>query len=432
MFIELHEENQRDRSAGAIFQEIRERTDQFAGIAVELMAFEQGPHEGKPIEVQFTAYQRELLDPAVARVRAYMDQLPGLLDIEDTRSLPGIEWTLKVARAQAALYGADVSQVGIAVQLVTNGVKVGEYRPDKADDAVDIRVRYPLGNRGISTLDDLRVTTNAGLVPISNFVERIPAPNVDTLQRVDGIAVEYIRANVADGVLADNQLQIIGQWLADQPIDPRVEIDFRGTNEDQAESMAFVQVAFSLSLLLMFVLLVTQFNSIYQSTLMLLSVVMSTAGVLLGLIVLQAPFSAILSGIGIVALAGIVVNNNIVLIDTYNHIRREHPDLDYIDVIVRTGAQRLRPVLLTTITTIFGLLPLASNFSVDLVNRSIIHGGQMSNFWVPLSQAIVSGLSFATLLTLVVTPAMLAIPVQLQDARRRLAQRIPRGRLALK
>jgi len=318
------------------------------------------------------------------------------------------------------------------VQLVTNGVKVGEYRPDKADDAVDIRVRYPLGNRGISTLDDLRVTTNAGLVPISNFVERIPAPNVDTLQRVDGIAVEYIRANVADGVLADNQLQIIGQWLADQPIDPRVEIDFRGTNEDQAESMAFVQVAFSLSLLLMFVLLVTQFNSIYQSTLILLSVVMSTAGVLLGLIVLQAPFSAILSGIGIVALAGIVVNNNIVLIDTYNHIRREHPDLDYIDVIVRTGAQRLRPVLLTTITTIFGLLPLASNFSVDLVNRSIIHGGQMSNFWVPLSQAIVSGLSFATLLTLVVTPAMLAIPVQLQDARRRLVQRIPRGRLALK
>ena len=432
MFIELHEENQRDRSAGAIFQEIRERTDQFAGIAVELMAFEQGPHEGKPIEVQFTAYQRELLDPAVARVRSYMDQLPGLLDIEDTRSLPGIEWTLQVDRAQAALYGADVSQVGIAVQLVTNGVKVGEYRPDKADDAVDIRVRYPLGNRGISTLDDLRVTTNAGLVPISNFVERIPAPNVDTLQRVDGIAVEYIRANVADGVLADNQLQIIGQWLADQPIDPRVEIDFRGTNEDQAESMAFVQVAFSLSLLLMFVLLVTQFNSIYQSTLILLSVVMSTAGVLLGLIVLQAPFSAILSGIGIVALAGIVVNNNIVLIDTYNHIRREHPDLDYIDVIVRTGAQRLRPVLLTTITTIFGLLPLASNFSVDLVNRSIIQGGQMSNFWVPLSQAIVSGLSFATLLTLVVTPAMLAIPVQLQDARRRLAQRIPRGRLALK
>ena len=144
---------------------------------------------------------------------------------------------------------------------------------------------------------------------------------------------------------------------------------------------------------------------------------MSTAGVLLGLIVLPAPFSAILSGIGIVALAGIVVNNNIVLIDTYNHIRREHPDLGYIDVIVRTGAQRLRPVLLTTITTIFGLLPLASNFSVDLVNRSIIQGGQMSNFWVPLSQAIVYGIRYATMISNVITPAMRAITVKLPDAR---------------
>lgn len=414
-FLELHDENERERKGVEIFAEIRERTAHLAGISVEVQKMEQGPPVGKPVQIQFSSYNRRLLEPAVAHIRAHMDQMPDVLDIDDTRSLPGIEWRLSVDRAQAALYGVDVLQVGIAVQLITNGVKVGEYRPDKADDAVDIRVRYPSDKRGISALDELKISTPGGLVPISNFVQREPAPNVDAIQRIDGIPVEFIRANVVDGVLADNVVAELQNWIDTQTFDPALNIEFRGANEEQAESMAFVQVAFLLSLLLMFVLLVTQFNSIYQSVLILVAVVMSTAGVLLGLIILQAPFSAILTGVGVVALAGIVVNNNIVLIDTYNHIRREHPELDYVRVIVRTGAQRLRPVMLTTVTTVFGLLPLASNLSIDLINRTILYGGQLSSFWVPLSQAIVSGLSFATILTLVATPAMLALPHQLNN-----------------
>ena len=179
-------------------------------------------------------------------------------------------------------------------------------------------------------------------------------------------------------------------------------------------------VAFGLSLLLMFVLLVTQFNSLYQALLILFAVVMSTAGVLIGLLVTDRPFSSLLTGIGIVALAGIVVNNNIVLIDTFNNIRRSNPGLHYVTLITRTGAQRLRPVLLTTLTTIFGLLPLAMNFSVDLINRTVVHGSQMSGMWVPLSQAIVSGMAFAAILTLVATPAMLALPYQTLDSFERL------------
>jgi len=414
IFIELHNENERDRKGVEIFEEIRQRTGALAGIQVEIQKMEQGPPVGKPIQIQFSSYNRALLEPALAKVREHLDTLPVLIDIEDTRSLPGIEWRLRVDRAQAALYGADVSLVGVAVQLVTNGVLVGEYRPEKADDAVDIRVRFPASERGISALDDLRISTPQGLVPLSNFVTREPSPNVDTLQRINGIPVEYIRANVIDGVLADNVVREIQAWLDTQTFSPALIIQFRGANEEQAESMAFVQGAFLLSLLLMFVLLVTQFNSIYQSLLILLAVVMSTAGVLLGLLIMDAPFSAILTGVGIVALAGIVVNNNIVLIDTYNHLRREHPELDYVALIVRTGAQRLRPVMLTTVTTVFGLLPLASNFSIDLLNRTIVYGGQLSSFWVPLSQAIVSGLTFATLLTLIATPAMLALPHQVR------------------
>ena len=199
-------------------------------------------------------------------------------------------------------------------------------------------------------------------------------------------------------------------WLDTQDFDPRVDIQFRGANEEQEESIAFVSLAFLLSLLLMFVLLVTQFNSFYQSTLILLAVIMSTAGVLVGLLLTGSPFSAILTGIGIVSLAGIVVNNNIVLIDTFNYVRGRHPELPINSIIVRAVAQRLRPVLLTTATTVFGLLPLALSMSVDLINRNINAGGQMAVFWGPLSQAIVFGLSFAAILTLVATPALLALP----------------------
>ncbi len=427
IFLELQEQRSLKQTGTEIFGEIRERTKDLAGVVVEIEEMEQGPRTGKPIRIEFSSHSREVLEPAVAKVAQYIkDNVPEAVDIDDTRSLPGLEWQLTVDRAQAALFGADVSQVGMAVQLITNGVMVGEYRPEKADDAVDIRVRYPAEYRGLSALDQLRITTRSGLVPISNFVKTEPAPNVDTLQRMDGIPVEYIRANVQSGVLADAVVKQLKKWVQDQNWDPRLTIDFRGANEEQEEAMAFVGVAFLLSLLLIFGLLVTQFNSIYQSALILFAVVFSTAGVLVWLIISQQPFSAILTGIGIVALAGIVVNNNIILIDAYNHLRKEHPELDYVQLVVRTGAQRLRPVMLTTITTIFGMLSLAMNVSIDIVAREVAYGSQMSMFWVPLSQALVSGLAVSTMLTLITTPALLAMPHQFRAFRGRMRQRFSR------
>ena len=416
LFLQFHEQKDRDLRGSEIMDLMRQRTSQIPGIVVEVQEMEMGPPVGKDVQIQFSSNHREVLEPVVARVREYLDaEVNGLRDVSDTRALPGIEWTLMVDKAQAALYGADVTLVGIAVQLVTNGLKVGEYRPDGADEAVDIRVRYPDGERGFRALDELTLTTSRGRVPISNFVTRSALPNVDTVQRIDGKIVEYIRANVLPGVLADNKVDEIQAWLDTQVFDSRVNIEFRGANEEQNQSMEFIVNAMIMSVLLMFVLLVTQFNSFYQASLILFAVVMSTAGVLLGLAITGMPFSAILTGVGIVALAGIVVNNNIVLIDTYNRIRREEPGLDYISLIVRTGVHRLRPVCLTAVTTVLGLLPLASNWSIDFVNRTAYYGSSVSSFWVPLAQAIVFGLTFATLLTLVSTPAMLAIPHQLQS-----------------
>jgi multidrug efflux pump len=425
IFIELMAESDRDIGGKAIMSLIRERTAWLAGIKVEVQPLEKGPPVGKPIQIEFSSQKRDLLEPAMARVRAHLDTLPELVDIDDSAALPSIEWRIEVDRQQAALYGVDVSSAGLVVQLVTNGVKVGEYRPDDAEDSVDIRVRFPRADRGITAIDELRISTEQGMVPLSNFVRMTPAPGVDSLKRVDGRPVELIRANVREGTMADSMVVEIEQWLASQSFDSAIEIRFRGANEEQADSMAFVSAAFLLALAIMFILLVSQFNNFYQSSLILLAVVMSTAGVLLGLLVLSSPFSALLTGVGVVALAGIVVNNNIILIDTFNHVRREHPGLDVRDVIVRATAQRLRPVLLTTVTTVCGLLPLAAGFSVDLAGRSITAEGEMAMFWAPLSQAIVFGLSFATVLTLVATPALLALPeavkTQFLMARARLA-----------
>ncbi|MCR9277258.1 MAG: efflux RND transporter permease subunit [Pseudomonadaceae bacterium] len=425
VFFEMTEQSARELTGYEILEEFRNRVTKIPGIEVDVQEMEMGPPVGKPIQIEFSSVHKELLEPAMRRVRDFMEnEVEGLRDIDDTLSAPGVEWELVVDRAQAALFGADVTQVGVAVQLVTNGAKVGEYRPDDADDAVDIRVRYPEDYRGIEALADLRIGTRQGFVPISNFVTRKAVQRVDTIQRVDGTPVKRLRAAVAPDVLADTKVKEIQAWLDTQEFDPRIEVKFRGANEEQEESAAFVANAFMFSLLLMFVLLVTQFNSFYQAALILFAVVLSTAGVLIGLLITGNPFSSVLTGVGIVALAGIVVNNNIVLIDTYNHLRREHPELDYINLIVRTGAQRLRPVMLTTATTVLGLLPLASNISIDLVARKVTFASSMSMFWEPLSQAIVSGLSFATLLTLVATPAMLALPHQAKNLWGKLKKRV--------
>ena len=354
-----------------------------------------------------------------------MATMEGLVAVDDTSPVPGIEWQVRVDRAKAAMSGADVSSVGAAIQLITNGVLVGKYRPDDVDDEVDIRVRYPEAYRGISQLDSLRVSTSQGQVPISSFVEREPQPKVSTIFRQNSERVMYVRANTMQGVLPNDKVDEIRAWLADQQFDPSIQVVFRGANEEEQAVNQFIGVAFTLALALMGILLVTQFNSFYQASLILSAVVMSTIGVFLGLIITGYPFSAIMTGIGIVALAGIIVNNNIVLIDTFNYLRRENPGWDLQRVIMTTGCQRLRPVFLTTFTTGLGLLPLASGVSIDLIGREVEVGGPIATFWVQLASAIVSGLSFATVLTLLVTPALLIAPEAIRGVIARVSSLVP-------
>ncbi len=409
IFVEFDDWQIRTRKGSDILQDLRDQTSGLPGIVVEVQERDRGPEDGKDIQIEVTSFNETALLRETAKVRAKLESMEGVIEIEDSRPLPGIEWELQVDRTQAGRFGADIVQVGAAVQLVTNGVKIGEYRPDDAEDEVEIRARYPEDARGINQLDTLRLSTPMGLVPISNFVERVPAQKVSRIERVDGSRVYTVNANSAQGYLATKHIDEINEWLAtDANIDPLVRVYFGGSDEERRRSEAFLSSAFLASLFLMAIILLTQFNSFYHSFLILSSVIFSTVGVLIGMMVFQHTFSVIMTGTGILALAGIVVNNNIVLIDTYQRLVAQ--GYDKVEAVVRTAAQRLRPVFLTTVTTICGLLPMVFQININFIDRDVTFGGPISYWWVQLSTAVVSGLAFSTVLTLALTPVLLALP----------------------
>jgi multidrug efflux pump len=402
--LQLIEWNQR-RPAAEIMDEVRARTADLAGITVEPEVQESGITSGKPIQLELTSLDPSLLNQAIVDLRAGMEQMGGFIDIADNRPLPGIDWRLEVDREEAARFGTDISSIGSAIQLVTNGILLGDYRPESVDDEVDIRARFPDDLRNLSQLDRLTVNTPMGNVPLSSFVHRVPAPRVGNLERTDGNRVMKIAADVEEGLLVDDKVQELQAWLAAGGLDPAINVLFKGEDQDQRESEEFLMKAFGVAMFMMALILVTQFNSFYQTFLILTAVVFSIVGVLLGLLVTDQPFGIVMAGIGVISLAGIVVNNNIVLIDTFNLIRKQGASAQ--EAVVLTCAQRLRPVMLTTVTTILGLLPMALGMNFDLVNRVIEFGSPSTQWWTQLATAVAGGLTFATTLTLILTPCML-------------------------
>jgi len=431
IFVEFTDRRIREVDGFEIENLYREAISNIPGIRAEIATIEQGPPVGKELQIEIFGDNLQDLIAEAKRLRAYLETgMTGLIDIDDTTPIPGIEWAINVDRARAAMFGANISEVGTAVQLLTDGVRMGDYRPDDTEEEVDIRVRYPEEYRGLEQIEKIQVTTASGMAPISSFITRVPEPKVSSIQRVDGNKVIYVRANPAPGEVTANKVAELEQWLETNPMMPGVDYQFRGSNEEQEQSFAFLLQAFSISLMLMAILLVTQFNSFYQTVLILSSVLLSTTGVLLGLLITGQTFSVILTGVGIVALAGIIVNNNIILIDTFNYLRETRKDWSLEEIIVQTGVQRLRPVFLTTFTTGCGLLPLAMHWSFDLITAEVEFGGPITSQWVQLASAIVYGLTFGTILTLIVTPALLALPAKLREYLHAIRKLLGRGNSA--
>ncbi len=464
-----------DLDGDIVIDELQEQLAEIPGIQTEILIQARGPASGKPVHLRIKGDDWEELQAAVVTARTQFEATPGLELIEDTLPLPGIDWQIDVDVEKAGRYGANVASVGAMVQLVTRGILLDTYTPDNGDEEIEIRVRLPEEDRVLSTLDSLRVRTNQGLVPLSNFITRSAVPTLAQIDRIDQQRYFDLKADVEDnlvtlqsGTMAEREIRatarmlvagetargatltgsdgtlydlvaiaegenadslqaaldageisaapvnanerigLLTEWLASSPLAPGIDWEWTGDQEDQAESQAFLVTAFGAALGLMFIILLTQFNSFYNAVLVLLAVILSTTGVLIGMLVMDQTFSIIMTGTGIVALAGIVVNNNIVLIDTYQEYARYMPR---VEAITRTAEARIRPVLLTTITTMAGLTPMMFGLSLDFMNGGYSIDSPTALWWKQLATAVVFGLGIATVLTLIFTPSMLAVRV---------------------
>ena len=414
LMVELKPVHER-RSADKIKDDILSKSKLLPGIIVEAYKIENKPDTGKDIQMEITSNNKNNLEKVTKLITAKLENMDGIQEVDNTMPLPGIEWIINVDRELAGRFGADISTIGAIVQLVTNGILVDKYRPDNSDDEVDIRVRFPEEYRMIEEFDQLRIPTSEGAVPISNFVTRTPNSKVSTIERLDGLRIFKIRANTSidpstgKKYLAVDKSNELKKWISQESLPKNVFIKFAGSDEEREESAAFLGNAMIGALFLMFIILLTQFNSFYQAAITLSTVILSTIGALTGLMIVGQYFSVIMTGLGIVSLAGIIVNNSIVLIDTYNRLRVQHEDP--IETILHSSVQRFRPIVLTTATTMIALIPVALQVTIGWFDRSIEFGGLMAAWWVPFSTAVIWGLGFSSVLTLFLVPTLLSMPI---------------------
>src|SRR5436190_1167069 len=345
--------------AHEIMDAIREKTADIPGILVEVTAPRAGPPTGKPVQIQLSALNPDLLPAAAKKAAAILTARPDVRDVDDGLPLPGI---------------------------------------------------------------DLRIQTPVGHVPIGNFVTRVPAQRVGNINRINGSRVITVSSNVADGVQSAKVQQELTQDLATADLGQNVTFRLKGEDEERAKAGAFLMKAFGTALFLIFAILLAQFNKFISVGLVLSAVVLSTIGVLIGLMVMGQSFGVVMTGIGVIANAGVIVNNNIVLIDTYDRLRRE--GVAAYDAIIETCRERARPVVLTAVTAILGVLPIAFGMNVEFLAREITVGAPATQWWINLSTAMVFGLGFATVLTLIVTPAALMAIENMREWRLRLSARL--------
>ena len=409
------------RPGNELLQELKARSEAISGVRIEVRPQGAGPTGGKPIQLDVTGEDPRNLDQAVRMTRHELQRTRGVKDVEDSLPAPGIEWSLAINRAEAARYGVNLARAGQYAQLVTKGLKLGTARPPDSDEDLDIIVRFPEQYRSLTGLAAIRLQGNAGTVPLDQFSEIRPKPRAGAIERINGQRARRVVADVEPNLPKDERLgdlmRGIEGWALGAALPDGTQVSVRGEDEDREQAREFLLRAFAAALFLIALILVVQFNSFYSAFLILFAIVLSTIGVRLGLLFIDQPFGIVMSGIGVIALAGIVVNNNIILVSTY--ARELEGGLDPFNALLTTGRIRLRPVLLTSVTTIAGLVPLVFRVDIDYVERTVAVGAPTSQYWVQMSSAVVFGLAFATVLTLFIIPAALMLRANLQAGRAR-------------
>ncbi len=401
---------QNRRKAELLMEEIRKDVRGFAGVEVIVEEEESGPPVGKTIQLDISSKSDKDLIDALEKAKAWLAEQEGVMDLEDSRPQGLVEMHVNVDRRQSARFGVGMGDIGIALQLLTDGVQVSKWHPDDTEEELEMRVRFPEEYRNLNELGNLRINTMQGSVPLSNFVELQFKNGDGVITHKDGKKTYTVSANLLDKTQAGAMIKKLDEYLQSKEADinlNNIQFNWGGEDAEQKETAAFLGRALIIAVFLIFIILLTQFNSFYATFLVLAAVVMSISGVFLGHMIMGLKFSIIMSGVGVIALAGIVVNNNIVLIDTYQrHIATSRSPLE---AVLRTGGQRLRPVLLTTATTILGLIPMVTKLNIDFANGTLTYNSPTAQIWTQLSASIAFGLGFATILTLIFTPCMLLI-----------------------
>jgi multidrug efflux pump len=390
-----------------VTKDLRSLLSDVSGVLVEIKEEKGGPSKGKKLQLNINGLNKDSLYSKIDPIINSLNKLPYLIEIEDNRPINGLQWEIDVDREKAAKYGASIFAISNYVQMITRGLKLGEFRPSDLSESIDIKIRYPEEMRTLDSLGDLLIKTERGMVPVEYFVTTKYAPKIEAITRVNGHEVIKVGANTIDGVGINEKLEEINSVIQNAiGGDEKVWVEYKGDVEKQAEASDFLKNAFLVVLVIMYFILILQFNKYHQGVIILSAIVFAAIGCLLLLHITNEPFGVVMGGIGIISLAGIVVNNNIVFIDTFNY-KTDVEKKDSFVAVVETGVQRLRPVLLTTVTTILGLVPMAIQLNINLFSGELSWGSPASYWWAPLSMMVIGGLIFSTIITLLLTPCLL-------------------------
>ncbi|RJR51563.1 MAG: efflux RND transporter permease subunit [Desulfobacteraceae bacterium] len=404
-FKEIH---QRSRPSPEIIKELRGRLlGMISGAEVQVEKEEEGPPTGPPVNLEISGKDIHVLGELAGKVRKKIKDIPGLVDLKDNFVKGKPEIRVRVDKEKAALLGLDTYLIAYTVKAAVNGAKVGVYREGK--DEYDIMARLPEKDR--VSLENLKRITVSGPrgepVPITSIAAIAPASGVGAIMRLDQKRVVTISGDVS-GRLANDVIRDIQKVLSAEQNWPRgYEYRFTGEQKEQEKAQAFLSKAFVAALFTILIILMFQFNSLSTPLIVMTSVLLSLVGVFAGLLITATPFGVIMTGIGVISLAGVVVNNAIVLIDYYNQLMGG--GLASKEALITAGMVRFRPVMLTAITTILGLVPMAIGISFDFRKFAWDVGGESSQWWGPMAVAVIFGLAFATILTLVVVPVLCSL-----------------------
>lgn len=382
---------------------IRERLKDFSGAEVVWEKEEMGPPKGDAVSIEISGRDVDVMGNIAAQIKDMIRSIPGLVDLKDDYVKSKPEIRIDVDREKAALLGLNTSGVASAVRGAIYGLEVAKYR--EGDDEYDIKVRLPEDKRkSIDNIKNLMIGTPAGnYVPISSLGEVNLSAGFGTITRIDFKRVVNVTAN-AEGRSSIEVMKDVQEAIKDFKLPPGYSINFTGETEEQEEASAFLMKAFTIAIFLILMVLLIEFNSVSQTLIILGTVLLSLGGVFWGLLITGTNFGIIMTGIGVISLAGVVVNNGIILIDYTNKLRSEGYGMR--EAVVHAGAVRFRPVMLTAWTAILGMIPMATGLGISVTTLSISTGAEMSQWWGPMANAVIFGLAFATMLTLIVVPVL--------------------------